>query len=294
MQVQQYSLWTALVTPFNDDGSVDYASMENLIEKQQEANNGILILGSTGEGLSLSIEEKQQVIKFVNDLKLTIPVMVGIGGFRIEDQLELMQYCHQYNVDCFLLVTPIYAKPNVKGQIKWFTGLLDKAERPCMLYNIPSRTGVNLYPEVLRKLKKHPRLWALKEGSGTLADFQEYRKAAPRLPIYSGNDDFMPHYGLMGAVGLVSVVANAWPKATKLYVEKSLSGDTNLFPLWQCACAAMSQVTNPIPVKTLLHEKQWIKTPTLRLPLTHEDIKKIGPLLDMDGAIQEWWEANVK
>ncbi len=293
MQVQKYKLWTALVTPFNADGSVDYDSMTNLIKKQQEVDNGILILGSTGEGLALSIEEKRQVIKFVSDLDLTIPVMVGIGGFRLDDQLELMQYAHECDVDCFLLVTPIYAKPNVKGQIKWFASLLDKAERPCMLYNIPSRTGVALYPEVLRKLKSHPKLWALKEASGTLADFQAYRKAAPRLPIYSGNDDLMPHYGLLGAAGLVSVVSNVWPKATRLYLEKSLSGDISLFPLWQCACSAMFQVSNPIPVKVLLHEKTWIKSPALRLPLTHEDIKKVGPLLDMDGAIQEWWEANV-
>lgn len=295
MKLEQYKLWTALVTPFDKKDQIVYADLKKLLLKQQQAGNGVLILGSTGEALALSLEEKKQIVKFVSELKLSVPIMVGVGGFRLEDQLAWIEYCQQYDVASFLLVTPLYAKPSAKGQVAWFKALLDKADRPCMLYNIPSRTGVALHPKVLTKLHEHPNFWAVKEASGTLEDFQKYRDAAPDLAIYSGNDDLMPHYGLMGCQGLVSVVANAWPDATKIYVDKCLKGKgVEVLPLWQAASAAMFQVSNPIPVKALLCEKQWISTPNLRLPLSHKDLKSVGLLLDMDSAIFEWWQQNAK
>jgi 4-hydroxy-tetrahydrodipicolinate synthase len=292
-QLDQYPLWTAMVTPFTENGEIDFESFADLIIKQQEAGNAILILGSTGEALALDIKEKKQVVEFVSNLQLSIPVMVGIGGFRLNEQLEWIRFCNQKNIDGFLLVTPLYAKPALKGQTTWFQALLDKAEHPCMLYNIPSRTGVSLYYEVLTTLQNHPNLWSLKEASGTLEDFRTYQLAAPKISFYSGNDDLMPDYALMGSKGLVSVIANVWPKATKLYVEKSLAGDKQqLLPLWKDACNALFQVSNPIPAKVLLHKKQWIKSPMLRPPLTHEDIKDIEQLLNMDQAIAHWFKQN--
>jgi 4-hydroxy-tetrahydrodipicolinate synthase len=293
-QLDQYSLWTAMVTPFSENGEIDFASLKNLIIKQQDAGNAILILGSTGEALALNINEKKQIIEFISNLQLSIPVMVGVGGFRLQEQLDWIEFCNQQkNIHSFLLVTPLYAKPGVKGQIKWFQALLDKAQHPCMLYNIPSRTGVTLYPAVLTVLQDHPNLWALKEASGTLDDFHNYRLAAPKVSLYSGNDDLMPYYALMSDKGLVSVVANVWPQATKLYVQKSLACQSStLFPLWKDACRALFQVSNPIPVKVLLYKKQWIKSPTLRLPLTHEDIKDIKQLINADQEIEHWFEQN--
>ena len=289
-QLDQYSLWTALVTPFDEQGAIDFVSMQALIEKQQAAGNAILILGSTGEALALSSDEKKQVVQFVSSLQLSIPVMVGVGGFRLPDQLEWIEFCQQQNnISCLLLVTPLYAKPAAKGQIIWFQTLLDKAQLSCMLYNIPSRTGVSLSPQVLTELKDHPNLWAIKEASGSLDDFHSYQSAAPNLAFYSGNDDLIP----MGSQGLVSVVANVWPEATKLYVAKNLAGQRDpSFSVWRDACQALFQVSNPIPVKTLLHKKQWIKSPTLRPPLTHEDIQDIEQLLKMDQAIENWFNQN--
>ena len=290
----QYSLWTAMVTPFDEKGDIDFISFKNLIAKQEEAGNAILILGSTGEALALDIKEKKQVVEFVSNLQLSIPVMVGVGGFRLQEQLEWIEFCNQQkNINCFLLVTPLYAKPAVKGQTKWFQALLDKAQHPCMLYNVPSRTGVSLNPEVLTILQKHPNLWALKEASGTLDDFRNYQLAAPKVSLYSGNDDLMPNYAVMGSKGLVSVVANVWPKATHLYVEKCLAGlGDELLPLWKYASDALFQVSNPIPAKILLHKKQWIISPILKPPLTHEDIQDIKQLLNMDQAIENWLGAN--
>ncbi len=292
--IDQYCVWTALVTPFDEQGDIDFVSLLKLIEKQQEARNAILILGSTGEALALSIEEKKQVVKFVSNLKLTIPVMVGVGGFRLQYQLRWIEFCNQQNnISCFLLVTPLYAKPALKGQVKWFRSLLDEAKYPCMLYNIPSRTGVSLCPQVLTMIKNHSNLWSLKEASGTLDDFHNYQVASPQLSLYSGNDDLMLDYARMGGKGLVSVVANVWPHATKLYVEKCLARKSDdLFPVWKDACDALFQVSNPIPVKVLLYKKQWIKSPTLRPPLTYEDIKDVKQLVNMDRMIEKWFTRN--
>ncbi|KPJ67455.1 MAG: hypothetical protein AMJ43_04150 [Coxiella sp. DG_40] len=293
-ELNRYPVWTALITPFNEQGDIDFASLQKLIEKQQEAGNAILILGSTGEALALSVEEKKQVVSFVSNLKLTVPVMVGVGGFRLQEQLDWIRFCNQQsNVSSFLLVTPLYAKPALKGQAKWFQALLDEAKHPCMLYNIPSRTGVSLYPQVLTMLKGHSNLWSLKEASGTLDDFRNYKQASTSLALYSGNDDLMHDYAGMGGKGLVSVVANVWPHATKLYVEKCLDSQSDdLFPLWKDACKALFQVSNPIPVKVLLYKKQWIASPTLRPPLTYEDIKDIKQLIKMDQMIEKWFTRN--
>jgi len=290
-KLNQYSVWTALITPFDEQGDIDFTSLQKLIEKQQEAGNAVLILGSTGEALALSVEEKKQVVKFVSNLKLTIPVMVGVGGFRLQDQLDWIGFCNrQNNISSFLLVTPLYAKPALKGQVKWFRALLDEAKHPCMLYNIPSRTGVSLYPQVLTMLKDHSNLWSLKEASGTLGDFRNYQEASPELALYSGNDDLMLDYARMGGKGLVSVVANVWPHATRLYVERCLAGQSDdLFPIWKDACNALFQVSNPIPVKVLLYKKQWITSPTLRSPLTYEDIKDIKQLVNIDRMIEKWF-----
>jgi len=270
--MQQTKLWTALITPFDNNGKIDYGSLENLILKQQQANNGILILGSTGEALALSLTEKKQIIKLIAKLNLSIPVMVGVGGFRLPDQIEWVEFCQQQqNISSFLLVTPLYAKPNVKGQTMWFQALLDKSKLPCMLYNIPSRTGVELHPQVLTALKDHPNLWALKEAGGNINDYQKYSAAASKLEIFCGNDDQITDYLALGAKGLVSVMANVWPQVTKEYITKT-NGKNISTLAWQKACKKLFVVTNPIPTKAMLYKKGWIKSPYLRLPLTHEDM----------------------
>lgn len=293
MTIENIQLWTALVTPMRGNGELHLKDLANLIHKQNEAGNGVLILGSTGEGLALSIEEKKQVAKTAASLNVDIPIMVGVGGFNLQDQLEWMEYCHEYSIDSFLLVTPLYAKPNVLGQTAWFKTLLDAADKPCMIYNVPSRTGVKLNPNVVETLSAHPNLFGLKEASGSISDYQEFRKVAPELPVFSGDDALTPFFAMAGCHGLVSVASNVWPHATHRYVEWCLAGrGPELLPLWQECSEALFTVSNPIPTKILLEEKGWITSKTLRPPLTHKELEDIKVLMEADQKIAEWLEAT--
>lgn len=286
-------LWTALITPMNQDGSIHFENLEQIIKRQEEAGNGILVLGSTGEGLALSDDEKKQVVDFISDKGNSSPIMVGVGGFNLQYQAEWIQYCNSKNIESFLLVNPLYSKPGLKGQIEWFRSLLDASEKPCMIYNIPSRTGVKLFPDVLKQLEHHPNFWAVKEASGSIEEFQQFRKTVPSVPLFSGDDGLMPFFSAAGGSGLVSVASNVWPKETKLYVEKCLKGDTvSLFPIWTDAVKALFSASNPIPLKVLMKEKGWIETSVLRLPLTNKELQNADHLHASDEAIANWYELN--
>lgn len=286
-------LWTALITPMHEDGSIHFENLEQLIKRQEDAGNGILILGSTGEGLALSDEEKKRIVDFVSGRQNKPPIMVGVGGFNLQQQTEWIQYCNKKNIESFLLVNPLYSKPGLKGQAAWFKSLLDASEKPCMIYNIPSRTGVKLFPEVLKELQQHENLWSVKEASGSIEDFQQFRKAVPTIPLFSGDDGLMPFFSAAGGSGLVSVASNVWPKEAKLYVEKCLKGDTvSLFPIWTDAVKALFSASNPIPLKVLMKEKGLIETTVLRLPLTDKELTNTEHLHASDEAIANWYELN--
>jgi len=291
--MQNIKLWTALVTPMKKDGSIDFDDLDFLAEKQEEAGNGILLIGSTGEGLALDHEEKLSVIRHLSEKKPDVPVMAGVGGFNLRNQTEWIKACNDLNIDSFLLVTPLYAKPGIKGQIEWFRALMDAAEKPCMLYNIPSRTGSFLHTGVLKGVMDHEKFWAVKEASGSITDYEKFRTECPDVPLFSGDDGLLPYFAVAGCHGLVSVSANVWPAATKLYTEMCLQKKTGtIFPVWQRAIKAMFSSPNPIPAKVLLARKKWIKTDVLRAPLVAAEVSNIEPLLHADREISEWYKQN--
>lgn len=284
-------LWTALITPLSEDGSVDFKSLESLIRAQEEAGNGILLIGSTGEGLALSDKEKRDVVDFGASLLSDVPLMVGVGGMNASIQESWIHHCNSLNVDAFLLVTPLYSKPGPKGQTAWFKKLLDASDKPCMIYNIPSRTGIELTPQVVQSLKNHPNFWSVKEASGSLAFYQSLRRTAPEIPLFSGDDALLAFFKPAGCAGLVSVAANVWPEETALYVQKCLAGNTeSLFPLWNRAVKALFSASNPIPAKLLLHQKGKITSPELRLPLVKEELDDLAELTAIDNQIQTWYK----
>ena len=293
MQLQDTTLWTALITPMHKNGDINTDELASLIHKQDEAGNGVLILGSTGEGLALSPDDKKVVVETAAALDINVPLMVGVGGFNLQSQLEWMDYCRQFEIDAFLLVTPLYAKPNRKGQTAWFKTLMDAAEKPCMLYNVPSRTGVKMHPGVIEGLAAHPNIYGLKEASGSIDEYQVFRKKAPNLPIFSGDDGLTPFFAAAGCQGLVSVMANVWPKATHRYVKWCLTGRSpELLPLWQECSDALFAASNPIPTKLLLAERGWIESPQLRLPLTTDEIENVQFLLEADDKIRNWYQST--
>jgi 4-hydroxy-tetrahydrodipicolinate synthase len=293
MSITDTKLYTALVTPMKENGDIHLDNLASLIHKQNEAGNGVLVLGSTGEGLALPLEDKKQVVKTAASLNVDIPIMVGVGGFNLRNQIEWIEYCHQFDIDSFLLVTPLYAKPGPKGQVKWFKSLLDAADKECMLYNVPSRTGSKMSPLVLKELAGHPNFVAVKEASGSIEDFQNYRKTAKDIKFYSGDDGLLPFFAMAGCDGLVSVASNVWPQATHQYVDWCLDGrGPELLPLWQECTDALFRGPNPVPAKVLLHDKGWIENTTLHPPLTQEDVEDISILKNADNMIQRWYEEN--
>lgn len=291
--MEKFPLWTAIVTPMNTDGSVDFKSFENLLRKQEEAGNGVLVLGSTGEGLNLNEEEKREVVSFTKGLGLDVPMMVGVGGFDLPAQADFIHFCNETQPDALLLVTPLYAKPGAEGQFEWFSELMGETEIPCMLYNVPSRTGVKMHPSVPARLSEEfDHLMGVKEASGSVAEFKEFRRQAPKVKFYSGDDGLTPAFSKEGGVGLVSVASNVWPKATHKYTELCLKGETDtLFPLWKNATDALFKAPNPVPAKVLLNRKGWITNDTVRLPLSIGDISDEveQDLLKADKEIADWF-----
>ncbi len=291
--MKNVKLWTALVTPLHQDGSVHYEDLEKLIRIQEDAGNGVLILGSTGEGLALDDAEKREIAKFTSGLNLSVPVMAGVGGFNLGSQIEWIEFCNGLNIEAFLVVAPLYSKPAFHGQKQWFQSLLDASHKPCMIYNIPSRTGVKVQPGVLKELDGHPNFWAVKEASGSISEYQEFRESVPGIPLFSGDDAMLPFFAAAGSGGLVSVASNVWPKATRLYMEKCINGDTqSLFPLWTHAVKALFSAPNPIPAKVLLHKSGRISTSALRAPLTADELSSDKLLLEADRAVNEWYQKN--
>ncbi len=270
--MKQTRTWTALITPLNEDNRVDFKELKQLLDSQEEVGNGIVLLGSTGENLAFSLKEKREILQFVSENKGTYPLIVGVGGYQLQETLQWISYCESYNIDGYLLVTPIYSRPGPKGQEQWFRTLLDHVTLPCMLYNVPHRAGCELSIEAVQKLLGHPNFWALKEASGTIQTFCEYRNALPGIVLFSGCDDLYPEVAKEGAYGLVSVMSNVWPKSTKYYVE----GDFNAVPQEAIHCV---NYRNPVSLKALMHETKILKTPNVRAPLSVEDAGSIDVLL---------------
>lgn len=296
--MKNYPLWTAIVTPLRKDGGVDYESFETILRKQEKAGNGVLVLGSTGEGLNLLAEEKREIVKFVKLLDLKIPLMAGLGGFHLDAQIAFMRYCDEVGIDAFLLVNPIYAKPGKEGQLAWFSALMKETKTPCMIYNVPSRTGIHMHPEVPATLSKtFPNYMGLKEASGSIEKLREFLTAAPNAPVYCGDDNLIKEFVAEGAVGLVSVASNAWPEKTHKQLSLFLEGKADqTFKDWVACADLFFDAPSPIPVKTLMQHKGWIANDQVRLPLSNDDLlpETEEALLEADKKINTWFEQVTK
>lgn len=282
-------LWTACVTPFNCSGdSIDYQSLQRLLTMQAEAENGVVLLGSTGESLSLTDSEKRTLVEFVCELKLNTKIIIGVPGVNLYQTLEWLDFCKGMPIHGYLMTTPIYAKPGIMGQTLWFEKLLEKAHVPAMLYNIPSRAGVSLHAETVRNLSSHEKFWAIKDSSGTVDTLTQYKKVAPNIEVFCGDDNMIPDMAAKGAAGLVSVAANVWPRVVHEYVKQCMSGENPQADNWQQACKALFIASNPIPTKALLHDIRLIEHKTVRLPLSTEDLPSVETLRQANKMILEW------
>lgn len=280
-------LWTACITPFNKE-KIDYRAMQELLKRQENEGNGILLLGSTGESLSITDKEKKDLVQFVCNLNLNTKIILGVPSYNIHSALDWMEFCNDMSINGYLISTPMYTKPGIMGQTKWFETLLNKSNKPVILYNIPERTGVELYPHTVKNLKDHSMFIAIKDSSRTIKSIAEYKTFAPNIAIYCGDDYMMPSMSAMGAIGLISVISNAWPDAVKNYVSQSLRGiDVNIAVWWQI-CKTLSTTSNPIPIKALMKEMGLIDSDEVRIPLSTSDLISKKELLDCHRALTEW------
>jgi 4-hydroxy-tetrahydrodipicolinate synthase len=292
MNVNNFPLWTALVTPLNEDLSVNWQDLESLVRAQEEAKIGLLVLGSTGEALNLDLQTKEEIVIFVKGLNPKVPIMVGVAGQKIEEAKNWIHFLEQIDINAYLMVTPIYSKPGKMGQYHWFKELMDLSTKPVMLYNVPSRSGTSLNIEAVKDLRDHNNFWAIKEASGSVADFKEYVAAGGK--VFSGDDAMTSDFCNVGGAGLISVAANIWPKQTALYVEQCLNKSLKDKQLWVDCSHSLFTNGNPVTPKRLMLELKLIATARVLPPLSHLDISNADMQLTANKKINDWYDQEIK
>ena len=264
---------TALITPLNAQG-VDYEAFGKLIDWQiAEGINALVIAGTTGEGSTLTYQEHEECIRFaVERAQGRVPIIAGSGSNDTNRAITLSKFSCRAGADALLVVTPYYNKATQKGLIASYSAIADAVDRPIILYNVPSRTGVNIEPATYAALAEHPNIAGIKEASGNISKIVETAMlVGDKVDIYSGNDDQVVPVLSMGGSGVISVLSNVMPAATVEMCDRFFRGDVagsarmqmDLLPLIN---ALFSEV-NPIPVKAAMAAMGWCEY-YVRLPLT--------------------------
>ena len=278
----------AIITPFDQNGGVNYIRLRELIERQIEnGTDAIIIVGTTGEGATLSTIEHIDVVKFaVEIVNKRVPVIAGCGSNDSRYAVRLANECEHVGVDGLLLVTPYYNKTSQAGLVAHFTYIADRVKTPIILYNVPSRTGVNIEPETYAKLCKHPNIVAAKEANGDISALAKtISLCGDELDIYSGNDDQISAFCALGAKGVISVLSNICPKEAHEIAQKAIDGDikgsVDLQYKYLRLCNDLFMDVNPIPVKEAMNMMGFC-VGSYRLPLvemTNEKKEKLKETL---------------
>ena len=273
---------TALVTPLNENG-IDYENFERLLNWQvDEGINALVICGTSGEGSTLSDEEHRAALKFAYDVVGgRVPMIAGTGSNDTAYAIELTKFACEVGYDAMLVVTPYYNKATQNGLVKMFETIADASTKPIILYNVPSRTGVNIEPETYARLAEHPMITGIKEANGNIAKIVETKAlVGDKLDIWSGNDDQIVPILAAGGSGVISVLSNVLPKKTVELCNKFFAGDVKGSMDMQCEMfdliRALFCEVNPIPVKAAVAALGYCEN-YVRLPLTpmekqHEEV----------------------
>lgn len=249
---------TALITPFKEDG-IDYESFERLIEDQIEKKvDALIIAGTTGEGSTLNDFEHKHVVDFaVKKVRKRVPVIAGTGSNDTNYGLELTKACNDLGVDGVLVVTPYYNKTTQDGLYKIYSEYAKVSSTPVIMYNVPSRTGVNILPETVERLAENDNIIAIKEASGNISQVADIMaRVEGRMDVYSGNDDQIIPILSLGGIGVISVLSNVIPEETHNMVMDYLGGDvkkacSSQLKYLELINSLFSEV-NPIPVKAAM------------------------------------------
>lgn len=264
----------ALITPFNPDGSVNFPKLGELIDFHLEnETDAILILGTTGESATMSHEEDDEVCRYtVERVAGRVPVIAGSGSNSTQTMLEKSLRFQEMGVDGLLLITPYYNKTNEEGMVLHFKTVADAVKIPCILYNVPGRTGCSISENVVRRLASHPNIVGIKEASGSLSYAARIaRYLSEDFVMYSGNDDLIIPMMSLGSSGVISVLANVIPRETHQMVWDWLEGRHQQALDAQLRYLELTNdlflEVNPIPVKEALN-LMGMEVGGYRLPLT--------------------------
>lgn len=275
----------ALVTPMNEDGSVNYNKLKELVDQQIEGGtDAIVACGTTGEAATLDLDEHIEVIrKTVEFAAGRVPVIAGAGSNDTAFAVKTVELAEEVGVDGFLVVTPYYNKTSQAGLIAHFTKIAEATSLPIILYNVPSRTGVNIKPETYKELSKIENIVATKEASGDISAVAKIAHlCGDDLMIYSGNDDQIVPIMSLGGIGVISVLSNVCPKETHDICQYALDGNfkaaAELQVKYLPLIDALFSDVNPIPVKEAFNIMGY-EVGECRLPLikmsdsAHEALK---------------------
>lgn len=285
----------AIVTPFHEDGSVNYDKFAQLIEDQiAGGTDAIIVCGTTGESSTLSHEEHLNVIKFcIETVKGRIPVVAGTGSNCTETAVYLSTEAEKYGADALLLVTPYYNKATQNGLFEHYKKIADSVKLPIILYNVPSRTGCNILPQTAARLcNEVSNIVAIKEASGNISQIAKLASITQgRMDIYSGNDDQIVPILALGGKGVISVLSNVAPRQTHDICAKFFAGDMEGSRKEQLRaldlCDALFCEVNPIPVKEALNLMGKEVGPT-RMPLSQMEkpnVEKLRTAMEVYGIL---------
>ncbi len=273
----------ALITPFHEDGSVNFEKLKELVEWHiANKTDGILVLGTTGESSTMTHEEDDSVVACVIEtVNKRVPVIVGAGSNNTATMLKKSIDYEKMGADQLLLISPYYNKTNEEGMILHFKTVADAVHIPIILYNIPGRTGCSISEHAVSVLSKHPNIKGIKEASGNMSYAMNIsRYLNDDFVMYSGNDDIIVPMLSLGSSGVISVLANILPEQTHELVKKYLDGDTKgslaLQQQYLDLIHALFVEVNPIPVKEAMNQ-MGMNAGGYHLPLTEmsEDHKEL-------------------
>ena len=274
----------AIVTPFTQDDKVNFEELGKMIDFQiAGGTDAIIICGTTGESTTLTHEEHDECIKFaVEHTAGRVPVIAGTGSNSTAEAIRLSTHAQNNGADALLLVTPYYNKATQKGLIQHYTAIANSVDLPIILYNVPSRTGVNILPQTAVTLAKNVKnIVAVKEASGNISQVAELAALADGcIDIYSGNDDQVVPLLSLGGVGVISVLSNVMPKLTHDMVMSYLNGDVKLSRQLQLSVMNLNKAlfceVNPIPVKEALNMMGWnagaVRSPLCEMEPQHKEL----------------------
>ena len=269
-----YGLGVALVTPFTENGAIDFAAVAKIVDNIIEGGaDYILVLGTTGETPTLTSDERKALIRFVRDrVDGRVALMVGVGGNCTRDVVACLRGWDLKGYDAVLSVNPYYNKPNQEGLYQHFKAIAEASPLPVMLYNIPGRTGVNMAPETIARLAKDcQNIIGVKEASGNLVQMEQVKALAPKeFLLVSGDDGLTVDVIKRGGVGVISVLANSYTAETKEVVRLALNGEVEeaeaKLNALDAIISSLFEEGNPVGIKTALYLK-GVCSNTMRLPL---------------------------